>query len=34
MTAFFLRHLDGQDQLADELDGKVSGTKLVEIGHG
>ncbi len=34
MTAFFLRHLDGQDQLADELDGKVSGTKLVELGHG
>ena len=26
MTAFFLRYLNGQDQLADELDGKISGT--------
>ncbi|AZI58660.1 alpha/beta hydrolase [Nakamurella antarctica] len=34
MTAFFLRHLDGQEQLADDLDGKISGTKIIEIGHG
>ncbi|MTD14360.1 alpha/beta hydrolase [Nakamurella sp. YIM 132087] len=27
-AAFFLRHLDGQDQLADELDGKIKGTKV------
>lgn len=27
-TAFFLRHLDGQDHLADELDGKIARTTL------
>jgi dienelactone hydrolase len=26
MTAFFLRYLDGQEQLADELDDKIAGT--------
>jgi len=31
MTAFFLQHLSGQDQLAEELDGKISGTELEDI---
>ena len=26
MTAFFLQYLNGQDQLADELDDKIGGT--------
>jgi len=30
-TAFLLRHLAGQDQLADELEAKVPGTSLVEL---
>lgn len=31
MTAFFLQHLAGQDQLAKDLEGKISGTSLVDI---
>jgi len=31
-TAFFLRHLAGQEQLADELEDKVAGTTLETIG--
>ena len=30
-TAFLLRHVAGHDQLADELDGKVKGTKLEDL---
>lgn len=30
-TAFFLRHLAGQEQLADELEDKVSGTSIVDL---
>lgn len=30
-TAFFLRHLAGQDQLADELEDKVAGTAIVDL---
>ena len=30
-TAFLLRHLAGQDQLADELDDKVSGTGIIDL---
>ena len=30
-TAFLLRHLTDQDQLADELDGKVKGTTLEDL---
>lgn len=30
-TAFLLRHLADQDQLADELEGKVSGTSIVDL---
>jgi hypothetical protein len=31
VTAFLLLHLDGQDQLADELSGKIGRTTLVDI---
>jgi dienelactone hydrolase len=31
VTAFLLRHLDGQDQLADELEGKIGGTTLLPL---
>lgn len=31
VTAFLLLHLDGQDQLAEELDGKVARTSLVDL---
>ncbi|MBM9467566.1 dienelactone hydrolase family protein [Nakamurella leprariae] len=30
-TAFFLRHLAGQDQLADDLDGKIARTELRDL---
>lgn len=30
-TAFLLRHIAGQDQLADELEDKVSGTSIVDL---
>ncbi len=30
-AAFFLRHLAGQDQLADELEGKIAGTKTEDL---
>ncbi|MDQ6656882.1 MAG: dienelactone hydrolase family protein [Actinomycetota bacterium] len=30
-TAFLLRHIAGQDQLADELDSKVSGTSVIDL---
>lgn len=30
-TAFLLRHLTGQDQLADELDGALSGTGIIDL---
>lgn len=30
-TAFLLRHVAGQDQLATELDGKIKGTKLIDL---
>jgi dienelactone hydrolase len=30
-TAFFLRHLAGQEQLADELESKVSGTSVIGL---
>lgn len=30
-TAFFLRHLAGQDQLADDLHGKVPGTDVIDL---
>lgn len=30
-TAFLLRHLAGQDQLADELDGKLSGAGIIDL---
>lgn len=32
-TALLLRHLDGQDQLADELENKLSGTAVVDLEH-
>ncbi|RIJ77703.1 alpha/beta hydrolase [Nakamurella silvestris] len=31
MTAFFLQHLSGQEQLAEDLDGKIAGTELEDL---
>ncbi len=30
-TAFLLRHIGGQDQLADELEAKIPGTSLIDL---
>lgn len=30
-TAFFLRHVDGQEQLADDLEGKLGGTTIEDL---
>jgi dienelactone hydrolase len=32
-TAFLLRHLTDQEQLADEIDGKIKGTTLEDLGE-